>query len=162
MSGTLQIRGMMLADLHHVINSVLKLMDKIHMDDWDYRLTSEMRTLGETVQHLAAVPGADLLIMKEKTQEDVQAYEKKLQEINDVEKLKDEMVKGYRELNMYMESLSVHAFLNETTQAFYADAGMTQARWLLEVITHVYHHRAQMYMYMKSKGYPVSMADLYI
>ncbi len=161
MSGTLQIRSMMLADLHHVINSVLKLTDKIKMEDWDYRLSPEMRTLGETVQHLAAVPGADLLIMQEKGQEEVSAYEKSVA-VQDIEKVKEFMVKGYRDLNMYMESLSVHAFLNETTKAFYAEAGVTQARWLLEVITHVYHHRAQMFMYMKAKGYDVSMADLYL
>lgn len=161
MSGTLQIRSMMLADLHHVINSVLKLTDKIKMEDWDYRLSPEMRTLGETVQHLIAVPGADLLIMQEKGQEEVRAYEEALADIHDKEKLKDTMVKGYRDLTFYMESLSVHAFLNETTKAFYAEAGVTQARWLLEVITHVYHHRAQMFTYMKAKGYDISMADLY-
>ena len=161
MSGTLQMRKMMLADLHHVINKTMKLMDKVKKEDFDDRLAPNMRTIGEIISHLAAVPGSDLLIMQEKSQEDVMNYEKQLQGINDTEALKEAMVSGYKDLTMYMESLSVYAFLNEVTKAFYADEGYTQARWLLEVITHVYHHRSQLYTYMKAKGYEVGMKDLY-
>jgi len=161
LSGTLQIRKMMLADLHHVINSSMRLMDKIKSDDWEYRPTPVMRSLKEVAQHLAAIPGADLLIMQEKGEDEVSAYERSVGETDTSAEMKDTMVKGYTELAMYMESLSVYAYLNEITKAFYADSGFTQARWLLEVITHTYHHRAQLFNYLKQLGYDVSMRDLY-
>ncbi|WP_370733829.1 DinB family protein [Paenibacillus dakarensis] len=36
-----------------------------------------------------------------------------------------------------------------------------QAKWLIEIVTHAQHHRAQMFNYLKTLGYQVSMFDLY-
>jgi len=33
--------------------------------------------------------------------------------------------------------------------------------WLLDIITHSYHHRAQLFTYLKQLGLPVDMATLY-
>ena len=37
----------------------------------------------------------------------------------------------------------------------------TYQQWLLETVTHIYHHRAQLHMYLKLKGYPVDTNTLY-
>ncbi|MFC3781910.1 DinB family protein [Bacillus chungangensis] len=39
---------------------------------------------------------------------------------------------------------------------------MTQARWLTETVTHLFHHRTQFFTYLKQTGRDVSMDNLYV
>lgn len=60
-----------------------------------------------------------------------------------------------------MNGLTDEEFMQKTTQPFYLEHGSTQAKWLIEIVTHAQHHRAQMFNYLKAQGYEVSMFDLY-
>ncbi|SIT09231.1 DinB family protein [Kroppenstedtia eburnea] len=51
--------------------------------------------------------------------------------------------------------------LRRETRPFYADHALTQAKWLTEIVTHIFHHRAQLLNYLKELGHPVNMFDLY-
>ncbi|WP_371268621.1 DinB family protein [Bacillus licheniformis] len=52
--------------------------------------------------------------------------------------------------------------MTKKTKPFYLDEGMTQSRWLTETLTHIFHHRAQLFNYLKQLGYDVNMFDLYL
>lgn len=72
------------------------------------------------------------------------------------------MQKGFDAFQTYMTSLSDEDFLTKKTKPFYLDEGMTQSRWLTETLTHIFHHRAQLFNYLKQLGYDVNMFDLYL
>ena len=72
------------------------------------------------------------------------------------------MEQGFGRLKDYFYSLSDSDFLQKETKPFYLEAGSTQAKWLVETTTHIFHHRAQMFNYMKQLGYEISMPDLYV
>lgn len=80
---------------------------------------------------------------------------------SDPEKLCEWMEEGFQSLCDYMRGLDEESFLTRRTKPFYADHGSTQAKWLVEIVTHVYHHRAQLFQYLKQLGHPVNMFDLY-
>jgi uncharacterized damage-inducible protein DinB len=60
--------------------------------------------------------------------------------------------------------LSEEEFLEKVTKPFYfpeEEKGHTQAKWLVEITTHAFHHRGQFFNYLKELGYEVNMFDLY-
>ncbi|MGG1878341.1 DinB family protein [Paenibacillus cisolokensis] len=116
----------------------------------------------ELVHHLVSVPGTDLLIMQEKPEADIRKLEGAIAaDGQDKEKLIAWMESGLEELRSYMNSLEDDAFLHKKTRPFYLEHGSAQAKWLIEVVTHAQHHRAQMFNYLKAQGYDISMFDLY-
>ncbi|HET7657744.1 MAG TPA: DinB family protein [Bacillales bacterium] len=142
------------------IKTTQALLEKVRAEDWDYRPRENMRTLRELAHHLVMIPETDLAIVQEKTQEEVQAIEGR--ELPDAAAMNEAMEQGFLRLKDYYYSLSDQDFLEKETKAFYAPAGATQAKWCVETTTHIFHHRAQMFNYMKQLGYDINMFDLYI
>ncbi len=60
-----------------------------------------------------------------------------------------------------MSGLSEHDFLHKQSKPFYMEHGSTQAKWLVEIVTHAFHHRAQLFTYLKESGLAITMFDLY-
>jgi uncharacterized damage-inducible protein DinB len=137
------------------------LLRKVRAGDWSFRPIESMRTLGELAQHLALVPAVDLLILKEHSEPDIRELEGRYADVTDADKLIDAMERGMNDLVAYMDGLSDEQFLAMTTTPFYVEHPTTQAKWLLEIVTHAQHHRAQLFTYMKQLGYEINMFDLY-
>jgi len=162
MSQLVELKQLLFEELEHIVKTSSNLIMKISDKDWDYRPASNMRTLLELVHHLVSVPGTDLLIMQEKTEEEVRQLEGAIAaDGGDKEKLIAWMNKGLADLKSYMNGLTDDDFLHKKTKPFYLEHGSAQAKWLIEVVTHAQHHRAQMFNYLKAQGYEVSMFDLY-
>lgn len=162
MSQLVEMKQLLFEELEHIVKTSSNLIMKISDKDWDYRPASNMRSLLELVHHLVSVPGADLLIMREKPEEEVRQLEGAIAaDGGDKEKLIAWMNKGLADLKSYMDGLSDDDFLHKKTTPFYLEHGSAQAKWLIEVVTHAQHHRAQMFNYLKAQGYEVSMFDLY-
>lgn len=152
-------RGLLLNELEHVLRNCRRIIDMIKPDDLAFRPTAQMRSLEELINHLAQIPSIDLLIMKGGEEKEIQEREKKLfarsrDEISEV------MKTGIEDMTRFMEGLSMDEFETGTGLAFYGRS-QTYQQWLLETVTHVYHHRAQLHMYLKIKGYPVDTNTLY-
>ncbi|ANY72660.1 damage-inducible protein DinB [Paenibacillus ihbetae] len=162
MSHLVEMKQLLFEELEHIVKTSSNLIMKISDEDWDYCPASNMRTLLELVHHLVSVPGTDLLIMQEKTEEEVRQLEGAIAaDGGDKEKLIAWMNKGLADLKSYMNGLTDDDFLHKKTKPFYLEHGSAQAKWLIEVVTHAQHHRAQMFNYLKAQGYEVSMFDLY-
>ncbi|CAM3639952.1 MULTISPECIES: DinB family protein [Paenibacillus] len=162
MSQLVEMKQLLFEELEHIVKTSSNLIMKISDKDWDYRPASNMRSLLELVHHLVSVPGADLLIMREKPEEEVRQLEGAIAaDGGDKDKLIAWMNKGLADLKSYMDGLSDDDFLHKKTTPFYLEHGSAQAKWLIEVVTHAQHHRAQMFNYLKTQGYEVSMFDLY-
>ena len=144
------------------VQSTTQLLKKVKASDWDYRPSHNMRTLRELADHLAAIPEVDLAIMNEKSESDVHQLEEKYAQFKTGEELAQAMKDAFDIYRETISSLPEDVYLNKETKPFYADFASTQAKWHVETVTHLFHHRAQFFNYLKQLGYEVNMFDLYV
>jgi len=152
-------RGLLLNELDWIVANCCRLLALVKPEDLPWTPREGMRTLKELANHLAQIPAVDLRIVKGDGELDVQKYE---QELNS--ELADNwcaaMKDGARDLRRFMELLSFDDYENGSATAYFGRT-QTNSRWLLEVVTHIYHHRAQLFMYLKLSGYEIGTRDLY-
>ncbi|OPA75133.1 damage-inducible protein DinB [Paenibacillus selenitireducens] len=161
MNGVEQIRNHLLDELDLSVRTVESLLARIKQDEWGYRPADNMRTLLELAHHLVSIPATDLAILQEKTQAEVEQVETSVNEIKDPQELGARFRANYDLLREYMLSLSEDELLNKSTKAFYLEQGMVQIKWLIEIVTHSFHHRSQLYNYLKQNGHELQFFMLY-
>ncbi len=161
MSGVFQMRDHLLDELELAVRTTGNLLARIKPEEWDYRPHQEMRTLLEVVHHLVSIPATDLAILQEKAQPDVQAIEEGISQITDAQQLAEQMRVNFASFKQYMQSLTADELLHKSTKAFYMEHGMVQSKWLIEVTTHTFHHRSQLYSYLKQLGHDLNFFVLY-
>ncbi len=157
------VTNMLFDELELAVKTTTNLLLKIEDKQWGFRPTKNMRSLEELVHHLIAIPRSDLTcLMLEKSMEEYEKVEKEIAEVNDREKLGEMMKENLSVLKNYVNSLSEDELLNKKTKPFYYEqGGHVQIKWLMEIVTHTYHHRAQLFNYLKQLNHPVNMFDLY-
>ena len=157
-------KGLLLRELEWITGNCARLLALVRADDLDYRPRDNMRTLRQLGHHLAQIPAVDLAIMRGLKQEEVQAEEDRLTREAEERALpagwQGVIGGGAKDLGRFMETLSMNDFEAGSGSAFYGRT-QTYAQWLLETTTHVYHHRAQLFMYLKMLGYDVNSRTLY-
>ncbi|MBP1990640.1 DinB family protein [Paenibacillus eucommiae] len=161
MSGVMQIRDHLLDELELAARTSGALISRIQAAEWNYQPQEGMRTLLQLVHHLIAIPASDLAIMQEKTQPEVEQVENSAQHLTDPEQLVQRLRENVDALKQYILSLDEDELLNKSTKAFYLEHGMVQIKWLIEIVTHSFHHRSQLYNYMKQLGHDVNFFMLY-
>lgn len=147
------------AELEALRRSLAKLLPEMppHAEDW--RPHEQVRTAWELANHLVQIPAVDTAIAQEKAQPEIQQLERELIATT-VDGLLAVWDRGVADATAYFGDLSPAAFETQETTAFYGHR-MAQKAWLLEIVTHTYHHRAQLFTYLKLKGRPVGMGHLY-
>ncbi|MEC0203806.1 DinB family protein [Paenibacillus lautus] len=162
MSQLNEMKQLLFEELELIVRTSSNLIGKISAEHWDYRPAHNMRSLQELVHHLVSVPATDLLILQEKSEAEIRELEASIAADGvDKDKLISWMTKGLADVKSYMNGLTDEEFMQKKTKPFYLEHGSTQAKWLIEIVTHAQHHRAQMFNYLKAQGYEVSMFDLY-
>jgi len=161
MNGTLQIRDHLLRELETGVRTGASLIRLIRPEDWAYRPQDNMRSLVELVHHFIQITASDLAIMQEKSEAEVGLVENSLAGIEDVEKLEAAIWSNLEAYKAYIVSLSEEDLLNRSTKAFYMEHGHLQAQWQIETLTHVFHHRSQLYNYLKQQGHELNFFMLY-
>jgi uncharacterized damage-inducible protein DinB len=151
-------QNLILDNLEWLSGSIQKLLGLIGSDG-DYRPRERMRTLLELANHLVQIPAVDLLILKGGTQDEVRALEAQLTS-TDPERLFQVWTEGVAALKAYYAPYETAALAAERRKAFYGHEA-TLAQWLLDILTHAYHHRAQLFTYLKELGRPIDMFILY-
>jgi uncharacterized damage-inducible protein DinB len=149
----------MLKALTHLSGSLEELFSQVQPEHLNWRPRENMRTLLELANHLAQIPSVDLKILQGGTEAEVRALEQALYRREPsawIAVWKD----GVDAVSRFYESLTPEAFAHDVARAFYGHAAPL-SEWLLEIITHAYHHRAQLFTYLKILGYPVDMFTLY-
>lgn len=159
MSEVSVLRDVLFDELGLGVRTTTALLKKVRQPDWDYRPRENMRTLRELAHHLVMIPETDLAILQEKSEEEVHALEGRA--LPGADSMCKTMDQGYDKLKAYFTSLNDQDFLEKESRPFYMDKGSTQAKWLTEITTHTFHHRAQLFNYMKQLGHEINMFDLY-
>ena len=152
-------RGLLLAELERIARSCCHILRQAAPEHYDFAPVRGMRTLHELSNHLAQIPLVDLRILRSSKQDEVRELEESLLR-EDADGWCALLREGYSEVRQYMENLSFDAYENNSGTAFYGRT-QTNAQWLLEIITHLYHHRSQLFTYLKLLGYPVNTKTLY-
>lgn len=152
-------RGLLLNELERVAANSCRLFALIKPEHLGYRPREGMRSLAELGNHLAQVPTVDLRLLQGDDEGQIVELEKQLKREAPEEWIAL-LKEGAAELSRFIERLSINEFENGSGTAYYGRT-QTHAQWLLEIITHLYHHRAQLFMYLKLNGYPVNTRTLY-
>ncbi|MEK5507108.1 DinB family protein [Paenibacillus sp. FSL H7-0442] len=161
MSGTLQVRGHLLNELETGVRTGEALIRKIRPEDWSFRPQDNFRSLLELVHHFVLIPASDLAIMQEKSEGEVGEIETSLSGVENPERLAAAFRENFEAYKTYILSLSEEDYLNRSTKAFYMEHGHLQVQWQIEILTHLFHHRSQIYNYLKQLGHEVSFFMLY-
>lgn len=162
MNEALQIRDHLLNELETGVRTGEVLIRLIRPEDWSYRPQENMRSLAELVRHVALVPRSDLAIMQEAGAEEVGAIEESLNDNFDPESLAAALRESFDLYKAYLLSLEPEDLMNRSTKAFYAEQGHTQIQWQIETLTHLFHHRSQLYNYLKQRGHDLHFSMLYM
>ncbi|NGZ77284.1 DinB family protein [Saccharibacillus alkalitolerans] len=164
MNEVLRIRDHLLHELETGVRTGEALIRRIRPEDWDYRPQGNMRSLPELVRHFALVPRSDLAIMQEAGAEEVGGIEGSLNEESDPERLAAALRESFDRYKAYILSLDPDDLMNRATKAFYAEPGQehTQIQWQIETLTHLFHHRSQLYNYLKQLGHELHFSMLYM
>lgn len=146
-------RGLLLNELERIARSCCRLGRLVEPGDMEFRPQPGMRTLAELGNHMAQSPLIDLRIISGAKQDEVQEFEDTLW--RDEPAAWCELLReGLEQVRRYMETLSFDHFENSSCTAYYGRT-QTNAQWLLEMIAHLYHDRAQFFTYLKLLGYTV-------
>ncbi|WP_407271300.1 DinB family protein [Radiobacillus sp. PE A8.2] len=162
MSGVMQTRDHLVEELELAVRTTETLIKRVSKEEWDYRPQDNMRSLLELVHHLVSVPASDLAILQEKTEQEVGIVETSVQDIVDPETLANQLRTNFEKAQAYFLSLSEDDLLHKESKAFYLDHGSVQMKWLIEIVTHMFHHRSQLYNYLKQNGHDLHFFMLYV
>jgi uncharacterized damage-inducible protein DinB len=134
--------------LRFSVESVLQLINRIEPVDLDFRIHEEKKSIGELVQHLSELIEADLLISKGTSQEEMNLYYES-NKCHSIEDMKNLLKKGFS----YLESVYLIMNEEELKEEIESYWGVKYSRfeWLLEILVHFTHHRAQLHMLMVQK-----------
>ncbi|MBD0382582.1 DinB family protein [Paenibacillus sedimenti] len=157
-----RIKDLLFEEMELALTTTCSLLSLIKEDQWEYRPNENMRSLIELARHLVHVPAQELAILQEQSMEQVRSLVISVMHLKDAAALSDVMHRGVAALKDYMNSLDETELLYKSTAPFFAKhQPAVQFKWLMEITTHLYHHRGQMFTYMKQLDLPVSMRDLY-
>jgi uncharacterized damage-inducible protein DinB len=157
---TATLRDLLLEEMELLVRTTKQLLARVKPEHWEFRPHESMRTLEEVATHLAQIPAIDLAILQEQDEVAVRILEKELTP-DDPSRLPEVMEDGFSRLKAYMVSLPEEEFTGKKTRAFYSEKPVSQAKWLIEIVSHTAHHRAQLFDYLKQLNYDVNMFDLY-
>ncbi|HEY0828300.1 MAG TPA: DinB family protein [Bacilli bacterium] len=164
MSNAFAIRELLFEELYLAVRTTIKLITKVKAEHWEYRPGENMRSLKELANHLVQIPYVDLAIMQEKNSDTVDKLQNTDLFTTDPQEMIKIMEQGFMALQDYIVSFTENDLLQKHTKAFYSGEdsnGYSQAKWLVEITTHAFHHRGQLFNYLKQLGYQVNMFDLY-
>jgi len=146
--------------LSAVAQNSATLLGLIPRDRLEFRPGKGMRSLGELADHFAALPLVDLAVLQGSPAEVTETIEETLHSGRPSEWV-EIFERGIRAATEYFESMPEEEYEVRMTRAHYGTAH-PQAVWLLDLVSHIYHHRGQLYVYLKMIGLPVDVEHLYI
>ncbi|PET56791.1 damage-inducible protein DinB [Bacillus sp. AFS001701] len=130
------------------VKSVLEMIDLINEEDLNFRPVEEKKSIGELVQHLCELIGADIEIMSGASQEIMVKYYTKV-ECKSLVEMKSLLQKNFHELKEFYFNMKEKDLVEKATS--YWGLQYSKFEWLLEILVHFTHHRAQLHMLLVQK-----------
>ncbi|MEK4651786.1 DinB family protein [Niallia sp. FSL W8-0954] len=134
--------GSALNQIEIALKTTIEMVETIEEADSQQRPDDNKRSIGELLEHIAVICKADLLISNGATQKEMDEYYSSVALLN-MQDIKNAIADNYKTLkDIYMNLTEIE--LQERTTSYW---GVTYSRyeWLLEIVAHIYHHRAQLH-----------------
>ena len=131
-----------LNQIEFALKTTAEIIDTLEDVDLQKRPSYNKRSIGELLEHIAIICKADLLISNGATQEEMNEFYAGIS-YKDFKEIKEALVVNYNSLKeKYMKYTETE--LHESITSYW---GVTYTRfeWLLEILSHVYHHRGQLH-----------------
>ncbi|SDE05894.1 Uncharacterized damage-inducible protein DinB (forms a four-helix bundle) [Bhargavaea beijingensis] len=137
---------------HHlewVAGSVGEITSYLKAEDFDYRTDPEKRSLGELLSHIALICEADARISDEATEKEMTDYYL-TSKINSPEEMRAALRANLEGLQQRYEGYT-ETELSETTTSWWGTTD-TRLGWLVQILTHIAHHRGQLHSMLVRMG----------
>lgn len=127
------------------IDSVIEIINQFPEAELESKPINNKRSYLELLSHISLLCKADLLILNEASQKEMEIYYER-NKPETIEELKEHLLKNFNELVKEFSSYSDEK-LFEYTKSYW---GVCYSRyeWLLEILSHLYHHRSQLHSYL--------------
>ncbi|WP_077622946.1 DinB family protein [Sediminibacillus massiliensis] len=150
-------RESVLLQINKAVETILEITSKLDEVDLHKRPTANKYSVGELLEHIASICAADWLISNEATQEEMEDFYAGVS-YKTIDDLQNGLVENFESLKNNYEKLTVEELLTERTS--YWGVTYTRYEWLLEILSHLYHHRGQLHAilvhcYQKDPGVPM-------
>lgn len=134
--------------LRFSVESVLHMVNRLDHDDMNFRHLEEKKSIGDLVQHLCELIEADLLISKGASKVEMNKY---YQSVNchSIDEMKKLLTSGLNHLESEYSILTEEELAKKIPT--YWGVEYTRFEWLLEILVHFTHHRAQLHMLITIK-----------
>ncbi|PAE13967.1 damage-inducible protein DinB [Niallia circulans] len=141
------------------LKTTIEMVEVIEEADLQKKPASHKRSIGELLEHIAVICKADLMISNGATQKEMNQYYSSVALLS-IQDVKSAIVENYKTLkDIYMNLTEIE--LQERTTAYWG-AIYTRYEWLLEIVAHIYHHRAQLHtllVYCYGKNLNISLFE---
>ncbi|GGI14677.1 DinB family protein [Gottfriedia solisilvae] len=128
--------------LSFTVDTVIQIIDCLSDDDLNDRPMANKRSIGEIVQHLCELMAADLFISNSATKKEMDTFYESVK-CHTIVELKTLLLRGREQLintyNLYNEEELMQK------KSSYWGVEYTRFEWLLEILVHFTHHRAQLH-----------------
>ncbi|WP_179887233.1 DinB family protein [Bacillus sp. AFS088145] len=131
------------------------MIDLINEEDLKFRPVEDKKSIGELVQHLCELIGADMEIMSGVSQEMMVNYYTEV-ECKSLVDMKSLLQKNFHELKEFYFNMKENDLVEKTTS--YWGLQYSKFEWLLEILVHFTHHRAQLHMLLVQKKGDINIA----
>lgn len=131
-----------LNQIHIAVKSTIEIMDKLDPNDLNMKPTENKLSIGQLLAHISLICRADHLISDEATAEEMRTFysSKSLQSIAE---MKEALLSNFAILENRYHRYTEEELLQTTTS--YWGVSYTRFEWLLEISSHLYHHRGQLH-----------------
>lgn len=125
-----------------VIASISEMVGQLSEKDLDLRPTEGKYSIGELLEHIATIPTADGHIADGASKEQMERYYETVT-MKTKEEIMDRLFENFSQLKAQFENYTEDHLYTKTTSWW----GVTNTRfeWLVQTVSHMYHHRGQLH-----------------
>lgn len=124
------------------VRSIADMMDKLELSDLVIQPTENKFSIGQLVAHISLICKADLLISDEASEEQMSTFYSS-NHLQTLPEMKDALLANFALLEKRYFEYTEEELMQTTTS--YWGVSYTRFEWLLEISSHLYHHRGQLH-----------------
>lgn len=128
--------------LNLAVQSIRCILEQVTEQQLDLQPMAHKRSLRDMLAHLTLICAADLHIMNEATQTDMDRFYEE-HTPHTIEEMKETLADAHQSLVEAMRSWSEEHWLEIKTA--YWGVAYSRFEWMLEIILHLAHHRGQLF-----------------
>ncbi|WP_369899958.1 DinB family protein [Bacillus manliponensis] len=133
------------AALHQLevgVKSMIQIMQRVSYEELQLQPLHNKRSLFDICTHMALIPHADLLIANGASKEELDRFYNRYT-FSTTQDIQKTLLENFHFLRETFQSYSITE-LKEIKQSYWG-VSYTRFEWLLQIVAHFYHHRAQLH-----------------